>query len=239
MKITKFAIDAPRSTGELPTHIEFLASNPTEEDVRWTTYHCIITDKTGFMAAGNIMAEADSSIIEPGDELAISPFSINVWPEMFGNKPKDLTLTVSAIMHGRDFYKLGEVDVPSVELESVLIEKEITSAVIGGPIKVRVFYVNNDDDSVRLCCRLCIYNKSDIQLDMVRLESVLLDKDGAVIDSRSDDVEVSAQSRVGMNGGWDWLKKSQLKGSTVRLSLSVFRPIHTAECSAQGSPAES
>lgn len=235
MKITKFAVGAPDSDGDMNSSIEFVAVNPTKEDVRLVRYHAVVTDKDGYAVACNIENE-ESCNLEPGGDLTLGPW-ITLQKGFCGKTRDNLKLTMSATMYAREFTKLGEIEVPAKDLTVALVEKKVSSSVIDGTVKVGVQRKKEDDSGqVQVSCMVMVRNKSDLHLQKVQLKSELLDSEDAVVESNESDVTIAAHCVSCIDGGFSWLKKSQLKGAKVRMGLFVFRPVYAGECTAVSTP---
>ena len=235
MRITKFMMDRPDSDGEMSVEATISVANPTSEDVRWIQYNTVFVDSMGYPLACSNDSEEDCTI-EPGEALDITPWG-RVPSQVVGTTRDNVVLSASAVLHAREFHKLGSVDVPASDGGSVPIEREITSGIIDSPIRALLFRQRMDSDGeVRVDCRVALRNKTDLHLARIELRCELLDQDDAVTETNNDRVVLPARSIVAIESGIGGLKKSQFKGAKMRLSLYVFRPVHTATCSGTSSP---
>jgi len=238
MKVTKFLLSAPDSDGAMSSTTTVTVVNPTKEDVRWIQFNSVFSDKDGFPLQCSNDSNEDCTI-EPGEDFQISPWGSDIPSQVVGTGRDNVTLTVSATLYAREFFKLGEIDVPATDLTAVKLERQINSSTIEGPIKAMLFRQKTDDEGqTKVDCRIVVRNKSDLHLARIEVKCELLDADEAVVDSNSDQAVLPARSIVCIESGSSWLKKSQFKGAKLRVSLSVFRPVHTAQCSATSTPSE-
>ena len=238
MKITKFLLSAPDSDGAMSSTTTVTVANPTKEDVRWIQFNSVFSDKDGFPLQCSNGNEEDCTI-EPGEDFQISPWGSDIPSQVVGTGRDNVTLTVSGTLYAREFFKLGEIEVPTTDLTATKLERQINSSTIEGPIKAMLFRQKTDDEGqTKIDCRVFVRNKSDLHLAKVEVKCDLLDADDAVTDNNSDQLVLPARSIVCIETGSGWLKKSQFKGAKMRVSLSVFRPIHTAQCSATSAPSE-
>lgn len=238
MKISKFELSAPDSDGEMGMDLVAMIDNPTKEEVRWLQYNAVFLDKDGFPLTCSI-DNTDECTIESGEEFAVSPYGRAIPSQVAGSARDNITVSVSAILHAREFYKLGEVDVPAADRDCARIEKAVTSTTIDGALKVLIFR-HKTDEKGRSCldCRLTIRNSSEVHLARVQLKWDLVDAEDSVTESGSDEIAVAAHSLGCLESQVGWFKKSQYKGAKVRLALYVFRPVHTAHCSGTSTPSE-
>lgn len=235
MKVSKFTLDRPDADGSMSASATIAVANPTSEDVRWIQYNLACLDQGGFpLACSNDSAE--DCTIEPGESLEVTAWC-GVPSQVVGDGRDNVQLTASAVLHAREFYKLGLVEVPASDGGSATIEREISSNIIDGPLRVLLFRQRMDGEGqVRVDCRVALRNKSDLHLARVELKCELLDPDEAVTETNNDQVVLPARSIAAIESGIGWLKKSQFKGAKIRLSLYVFRPIYTAVCTGTSSP---
>lgn len=237
MKVTKFTLSKPDTDGSMSTDIAVSISNPTQHDIRWLQYNVVFSDKDGSPIQSSNDCTEDCTI-EPGEDFVVKPWG-SVPSQVAGTTRDNVTLTVSAVLHAREFYKLGEVEVPSTDFGHATLEKSVTSETIEGPVKVLLFREKMDDDGqVRVQCRVFVKSKCDLHLGRVEIKCELLDADDAVIDSNSDVLTLPARSIGCIESGTGWLKKSQFKDAKMRMALLVFKPIHVEQCTGSSSPAE-
>lgn len=235
MKVTKFTLDRPDADGSMSVSATLSVANPTTEDVRWIQYNVAYLDQRGFPLACSNDSTEDCTI-EPSESLDVTAWG-GIPAQVVGDSRDNVLLGASAVLHAREFYKLGTVDVPATDGGSAAIEREITSSIIDSPVRVLLFRNRMDSDGqVRVDCRVALRNKTDLHLARVELKCELLDQDEAVTETNNDQVVLPARSLAAIESGIGWLKKSQFKGATMRLSLYLFRPIHTATCTGTSTP---
>lgn len=236
MNVTKFLLSPPNSDGSMSTTAIVTIVNPTTEDARWIQFNAVYSDKDGFPLQCNNNATEECKI-EPGEDFQISTWGAEIPSQVVGTSRDNVTLTVNATLHAREFFKLGEIDVPAVDFASAKLERQVTSSTIEGPIKAMLFRQKTDEEGqTKIDCRIFVRNKSDLHLARVEVKCEVLDADEAVTDTNSDQSVLPTRSVVCIESGSNWLKKSQFKGAKMRVSLSVFRPTHTAQCSATSVP---
>ena len=236
MHITKFTLDRPDSDGAMSSNATVSIQNPTAKDVRWIQYNAVFLNTEGLpLQCSNDNAE--DCTIEPGGEFTVSPWGSGIPSQVVGTTRDNVSLTVSAVLHAREFYKLGEVDVPATDFDHVTVERSVTSDTIEGPVRVLLFRQRMDSDGqVRVDCRVALRNKSDLHLARVEIKCELLDADDAMVDCSNDQMALPARSICCIESGIGWLKKSQFRNAKMRLSLYVFKPVHAAQCSGTSSP---
>ncbi len=237
MKITKFELRAPDSDGEMSTDVAALIDNPTTEEVRWLEYIAVLSDKDGFPLS--CWRNTEDCTIDIGEEFAVDPHGSPVQSQVAGGARNNITVSVSAILHAREFYKLGEVEAPAADRGFARIEKAVTSSTIDGALNVLIFRHKTDEQGQTcLECRVTIRNVSDLHLARVQLKWDLVDAEDSITESGSDEIAVQARSLGCLESSIGWYKKSQFKGAKVRLSLYVFRPVHAAHCSGTSTPSK-
>lgn len=238
MKVSKFELGAPDSTGDMALDAVVLVDNPTKEEVRWVQYQFGFFDKDGFPLSGS-NDDDDDCTLEVDGELPISPG----WGSLRSRTPdkarRSFTVDVTAILHAREFYKLGEVDVPAADRGTSTLKKTIRSTTIDGAVKVLVTRGMPDEERrSELDCRLAVRNISGLHLGRVELRGDFVDPDGASNEAFRARVAIPAHSLGYMQVSLGYFRKSQLRGARLSLTLSMFRPVHTSHCSGRSTPSK-
>lgn len=237
MKITKFTLDKHDADGSMSADVAVSISNPTPQDVRWLQYNTVFADRDGFPLQCSNDSTEDCTI-EPGEEFVVKPWG-SVPSQVTGPNRNNVMLMVSTVLHAREFYKLGDIPVPASDFDHVTLEKMVISDTIESPVKAMLFRQKIDDEGqVRVDCRVFVKNKSDLHLGRVEVKCELLDSDDAVVDTSNDQLTLPAKSIACIESGIGWLKKSQFKDAKMRISLYVFKPVHTAHCISTSAPSE-
>jgi hypothetical protein len=229
MKISSFSIGEPDSSGEMSGDVDIKIGNPTAEDVRWVQYRAAFEDAQGFpLYASN--DNADDCRVEPNEEFKVS-VPCTLQSQTAGTGRRDIVVRASVTLHAREFFRLGEIDIPAAEFGCATIAKTIQSAVLDSKVMLLAVRVRNDDEGQgRVECRVVLTNRSGLHLERVELKCELLDADEAVVDSADDACSVAAGAVACIEGGIPWVRASQLRRGKIRLSLSVFRPVYVGSC---------
>jgi hypothetical protein len=232
MNISKFAVGQPDSDGDVrQPEVECVITNPTQHDVRMIRQSLIVTDKNGFCIGHNANNQEDCDI-EPGGDTTTTPWL--TFEQGFSETEEgSFNLTVSATLYARVFFKLGEVAVPTSDLSRVTFEREISSTIIEGPLKVSVLRGKPDEDGkIGVKTMVIVRNKSDHELPRVDMKSELLDSDGGLIEESSYCTPLDARCATCVEGGFPWLQSWKLRKARIRVGLYVYRPVHQCESSA-------
>ena len=229
IKISRFSIGEPDASGQMSGDVAIKIGNPTAEDVRWIQYRAAFEDPQGFpLYASNDNAE--DCRVEPNEELEVS-VPCTLQSQTAGTGRRDIVVRASVTLHAREFVRLGEIDIPASEFGCATVSKTIQSAVLDSKIMLLAVRSRNDDEGQgRVECRVVLTNRSTLHLERVELKCELLDADEAVVDSSDDACAVAAGAVACIEGGIPWVKASQLRRGKIRLSMSIFRPIHVGSC---------
>jgi hypothetical protein len=235
MKITKFEIGAPDSDGDMYAELSLSVSNPTEHEIRWIQYSTAFLNKDGFALNGTNDAE-EFCMLAPGEDIQCST-SDRVRAALAGSARNDLTAVVYVTMYTREFFKLGEVDVPASARACATLEKAIASQVIEGPLKLSLYRDSEDSDGqsqIELCINVA--SKVPDALGRAELKYFLLDAEDSTIEESMDSQARRGRSGGVISGSLYGLRKSQLRGARLRATLAVFREVHSATFTAKSTP---
>ena len=234
MKISKFVIGAPDTVDEMSADIMVSIPNECDEDVRWVQCRMIVEDARGFPL--QCIETAEDCRLAPQESLDVSSGCTLLAPTA-GSRRDDVVIRAFATLFARDFVRLGEIEVPSAELGQVPVLKTLQSAVIGPEIRGLAIRTKTDEEGQgRVECRVLVQNRGTWHLERISLKCELLDADDAPIEEGEDSVSVPAGMVACVDGGTPWVKTAQLRKAKVRLSLSVFRPVRTLDCSGTSVP---
>lgn len=236
---TKFTAERPDSDGSMGTEAVFRIRNPALEPIRLFTMNTAVLSKRGFLLACRNDDMEDCSI-DPGESMDHRLWLGSASGVASEDRPDNLTLLASITLCSREFFKIGEVDVPSADLGTAGIEKVISSEAIDGPVRVLVIRDKPDDEGkASIMFRLSVQNRSALHLPRVVVKAVLLDAEDSITEESNVDGEVLAGGIRCFEGSSAGFLKSHYRGAKLRFTLTVFRPVHTATCSATSMASDS
>jgi hypothetical protein len=231
MKINKFAVEAPGSDQEVRTLAEWVAINPTKDDVRMIAYTLVVTDKDGFTVGSSLYNRQDCNL-EPGGETVVKS-GLTLEHPISQSKEGGFNVTVSEILFVREFHMLGEVEVPAKDQSCMRLEKSIVSKTIDGSLKVNILRLKSDGEGHILRAMVLLRNKLDHHLPWVEMKLELLDSDDGMVEETTDQVAIAARSTTCLQASLSWLKRGQLRNAKMRVGLYVYSPVHREESSAE------
>jgi hypothetical protein len=230
-KISKFVVGPPDSSGDMSAEVEASISNTSGQVVRWIQHRMILESAGGFPLATSEGAE--ECRLEPDESIVISSSS-TLSVESAGTRRDTFIVRSSATLYSREFFQLGEIEVPTAELRFATIEKSIESLGLCSDVRVQAVRSRCDDaGNGRVECRALLKSKYSSLLEQVGLSYELLDADGATVESGDESVALPAGGITSIELSTSWLRPSQLKISKLRLALTVFLPRAVEECRAR------
>lgn len=236
LAVSKFSLERPTSDDAMSAEAEFQLANPTGELIRWFKLNATVLDSSGYpLGCSNDNVEECS--IGPGERLVHRVWMHRLTGCKSARGPSDLTLVGSTTLFAREYFKIGELDVPVSSLGSATIQTSISSETIEGPLRAIVVREPADDDGdMCLVYRVSVRNMTDVHLGRVIVKAVVLDaEDSPVSESESEDA-IGARCMRCIEGSTSSMKVSQYRGARLRMSLAVFRPVHSATCSHSSAP---
>lgn len=241
MKITKFTVGRPDGDGDMRVEFEATITNDTSHDVRLIKGSTVVVNEHGAGIAGDCNNELEIRI-NAGQSANIDLPGAPGWireGRVDGN-PLKFTAESYITLYRRDFVKLGEVSAPTDPNKTVYLEKEVA---IGGTAQVLKIMVScskpdDDDGTQQVEARSVVRNVSDCELEKVVLKMELVDEDEAVIDTSEASAEINVGS-IGILAPQFWnVAPANLRGSTVKFSLSIFSPVATMKATASATAAK-
>ena len=237
MKISKFVLGTPDSSDDMRADIEFVVDNPTKSDIHKVQYCVSLHDEAGVMVGGNNSGEEDC-LIEPGEDAVISPYAGDVSVHFVGDERDNVKVRVNATLYAREFHRMGEIDAPAKDNQVIRHAKSVKSALIDGELVIMLLRTPADESGdVTTKIRLGLRNLCDKVLPDVLLRCRLLDRDGSEAESSQDTVTVRANGTAFFDTYLS-VKKSKLKGAKMAFDLTLFHPVHVANCDAVSTPEE-
>lgn len=228
LSVEEFLAGEPDGDGDLRPEIRFTITNPTNEPVRMIAHKVIFGDAPGYpLRAAELSFEPCNLPPNESVELRTTAY-LNASPDAIAGGTFSAVLAAGLLV--REFVNIGEMDIPQDERSSTTMERQIQSKMLEGPLKVRVSRSRVDEDgTVRVECQVLAFNSSAERLMRVELKCELVDGDGAVVSDDVSTTEVDAEAVACIKGGTMWVKPATLRGTRLRMMLSVFRPVEWAE----------
>jgi len=237
MRIQKFEISAPDGDGEMYASATISVSNPTKDEIRWIQYNVVYLNKDGFALNGSSDMD-EYCLLSPGEDIEVST-SDRVQVALAGQARDDITAVVHVTMYTREFFKLGEIDVPPSARTCVTVEKPIVSNTILGPLKWSVYrHAEGSEGRCQLELRFNVQSKVPQAIGRTEFKYFLLDDEEAVVEDSSDTSSWRGGSGGSIVGSLHNIRKSQLRGARVRLTLAVFCEAYSATFTGKSTPSE-
>ena len=226
MKASSFEIIQQGTSGELQAELELEHDNSTGKKIHAIRYAVNFLDGGGFpldTQDGWLERELD-----PGASSS-EMVTATIAPLVPPIAADGINARATATLFTRERIVLGEVKFPATLAEPTTISKEFPSVAIGSPLQAVAVRTDFDDGDSRAECKVLVTNKSNLRLE-VTLHIGLFDADGDSFGSIPEATAVPAMSTVLIECGSQCAKKSQLKGATLRIALTVYSPAATVYC---------
>jgi hypothetical protein len=236
VNITDFTLNEPDDDGDIGCSLSVEAHNPSKHDVRLLRTRVDFINKDGAMFAS---ASGDQDVrVEPGESFSFDPRTQWLQARFCGLARDDITARVWAVIYRREFFRLGEVVIPSRDTEYAILSKEVKAEGIVSDLHILVGRTPADDDGdVQLHVRLGVSNMSDKSIEKILLKSELVDEDDSVVETDETSSAIEPNGSVLLEFSMWGLKKNALKHARMRFALSVFHPVHRMVCEKHSTPA--
>ena len=225
MKASSFEI-IRQPFGELQAELELEYDNSTGTKIHAIRY------AVNFLNSGGFPLDTQDGWLEreldPG-ESSSEMVTATIAPLVPPNDADGINARATATLFTRERIVLGEVKFPTTPAEPSTISKEFSSSAIGSPLQAIAVRTDFDDGDAHAECKMLVTNKSNLRLE-VTLHIELYDADGDSLGSNSEATAVPAMSTVSIECGSQCANKSQLKGATLRIAVTVYSPAATVYC---------
>jgi hypothetical protein len=237
MRVTSFTLERPDSDGDISSEATIKFENPTGEVVRLITAASTVLGPLGFPVACT-STDTEECVMEPGGThngvIGVS----RTRAVLAGPDPSRVELVVSATLHAREFFKLGETSVPQTEQGWTTHEHAVSSRAVESPVRIFVRRgENSDDGTTELEWRASLRNIADYYIERAQLKCELLDAEDSVLDSSAASISIEAGLVTCVTDSIYSIRKGQLRDAKLKFTMSVFRPVHTATARAAGGAA--
>jgi hypothetical protein len=235
MNISKFTLDTPDSDGDMSAQVDFVVVNATTKDIRHIRYGGVFENKDGVAISGDCN-NSDDCMIEPGEEGGYS-VSTNINTVYTDGAQDQTKAKIFARLFEREFFKLGNSQVPKDANSCLVLNKTIDTQAINKNIAVSIFRSKPDDDGdITITNKLAIENRTQETLYNVTLKAKLLDSEGSEIDVSESSEDIPAGVIWYIETGFWGIKKSKLKDAEIAFQLSIYKQVAVETCEAVSSP---
>lgn len=237
MKIKKLVLSPDHEDVMYIDHLVLSANNPTTHKVSLIRVDTVFTDVDGFPISSDTHLEylEEDDAISPGQrtkKVSLSDARVAGHPKASSYSTVAVSCTVSLFAEER--YYFPDVPAPSSDGDSVVVETmAVDSAVLDGPMRATIRRTGDCADTTSLDCAVCARNGSDIHVSIVKLRCLILPSHGyGVLDELIEEAPLYAKTTGCISVSNEYVSVAALNQGRVRLSVHVYRPVHTALCSA-------
>jgi hypothetical protein len=238
MKIARFSLESPDSEGAMSAEAQIYIENRTNETIRMCTTTAIALNPQGFPVASSC-DDQEPCFIEPDEDHCL-PINIgSISADLAGHDRHAVILVVTATLHARECFTLGEANAPQSALGWTTIERAVTSQSIESPLRVLVRREDDTDDgTAKLEWRVALRNIAKFHIESAELMCELLDCEDSLLESSQTAVSIDAGAVSIVEDSFWSVESSRLEGARLKFRLAVLRPVQSATSRAQSSPAE-
>jgi len=212
--------------GEYNFDIQVSTTNDSDQTVELIKTSCVLMSDAGSSVGGSFRDEEDV-YMEPGEAASFNVRAgYNVLGVAIGGDPSTVKAQIDVTALGREFFTLGELEVPTSEKEVATINdhKEVsggTLKILGATLKR---YPKDDDGDTRVEAQVGLRNTGEDAVQKAVVKMILMDREGSQIDYSEYDEIIPPRSSVFLEPS-SYTKAGRLKGATVKLTVSLFQPI--------------
>jgi len=211
--------------------IELSTANDTEQTIELVKTSCLIVSKEGATIGGDFNNEEDI-YMEPGE---VAKFNVSsgygIFHSATNGDPSSVEAHIDTTFFRREFFNLGELDVPSEDGQVTQLTS--TKNVAGGDLQILGATISRDaseDADRNLNTSVGLRNLgSDVQ-QKIMVKSILIDRAGAQIDYSEYEEVIPPQSAAIITPSV-YTKAGRLKGAKMKITVTLFQPVATSSVS--------
>ena len=206
--------------------IELSSTNDTEQTIELVKTSCILLSKDGATIGGGFNNEEDV-YMDPEESAKFSVYANygTIYKSSVDSDPASVEAQIDATFFRREFFNLGEIDVPEEDggVSSFTDHKDVA----GGDLKILGATIarapsDDADRSVECCVGLRSLGTDAQQKVMVKM--ILIDRSGAQIDYSESEEMIPPRSGAVITPSV-YTKAGRLKGASVKLTVTLFQPV--------------
>lgn len=229
MAITQFETDGPDDDGDISVDLTLEIQNESNKDISLIKWDLIV-DHDGTTIDGNL-SNSEECLLDKGDTFEASSW-LRINKSVINKSNPELKLRGYAKFYEREFYKLGEIEIPETvndlkvlqtKIKSEFFENDITISLVRRPDGGEA---NAKEHEVYL--KASIANNSGDYVEDIEFKGVLIDRTGSEEDETTDFCSVLAPHSGTLLQPVFWARpKSKLKGAKVEFLLKAYRLVGT------------
>lgn len=226
MNVIKATHTKPDSDNQISFECEVQVENQTKSTIELIRTSSLLVNSKGVVLDGGQDDETEV-YMEEGEKADFSlpiPYWVNA--NLFEKKNlKKVRVIVDALMFRRDFFNLGEINVPADDNAPAILEAGIK---LGEKLKIygaSIMREKPEDGEVRVTTTIAIRNEGETHFEKAIVKVSLIDAHGAEIDQSEDYNSLPPKSARILTPAFWGVKTGKLKNCKVKLTLFVFQPV--------------
>jgi hypothetical protein len=212
----------------LDYEIELSTVNETEQTIELVKTSCLILSQDGATIGGDFNREEDI-YMDPGETAKFNVSSgYGIFQLATNGEANSVEAQIDTTFFRREFFNLGEVDVPSEdgEVSKLLVNKNVA----GGDLQIlgaAVSRESSDDADRTINACVGLRNLGADAQQKVMVKAILIDRAGAQIEYSEYEEMIPPMSSAVITPSV-YSKAGRLKGAKIKLTLTLFQPVATS-----------
>lgn len=206
--------------------IELSSTNDTDQTIELVKTSCVLLSKDGATVGGGFNNEEDV-YMDPNDSAKFNVYTSygTIYKNAVNNAPDSVEAQIDTTFFRREFFNLGEIDVPTEDagVSSFADHKEVA----GGDLKIlgaTIARAPSDDSDRSVECSVGLRNLGTDAQQKVMVKMILIDRSGAQIDYSENEEMIPPRSAAIITPSV-YTKAGRLKGASVKLTVTLFQPV--------------
>ena len=206
--------------------IEVIATNSSDQIIELAKTSCVLMNSDGATFAGSFRDEEDV-FLEPKETANVDVrCGYSFHESAFGQDASSISAQVDLTLFRREFFNLGEFDVPKEEKSCIQLTKH--QDVAGGHLAIlgaTLFRHKQDDDGeTNIQTTVGLRNTGEGEVQKAVVKMILVDREGSQLDYSEYDETIPPRSSVIIEPSI-FCKTGRLKGAKIKLTVSLYQPV--------------
>lgn len=227
-EITSLTLGKPDSDGDIQPQITVAVHNLTKRDMLLVKTRGVLLNQAG--AAIAEVADSTETRIDVDSSDSFS-FAGHYFPcSLLARSRERLTGRFHITGYARELFRFETLPLPEPGGKGVRVQHTADSTVLAPALQLIATRTSLDSDGDgRILFRLGVTNVGACDIDAVTLYAELLDRDGAFL-KRTETTTTVRRGETAVLADDFYVKARTTRGASMRATLAVFVPLHTATC---------
>ena len=227
MRFAKCTFSPPDGDGDMRTDVQVNVTNTSPHTIRMVRMTTMMHNAAGDAVAASTRNDTLVKLGD-GDSMNLNAGSPYFKAALLGAQPGRVECKVYATTFMREFHKLGATEIPAKPGVIATLSTTVKSELIAPDIRVVVSTTAPDEDgNVNVEWKAALQSVTDRHIAKATLRGEIVDEEGAIVESGESEIDVLAKSCEFVESSIWGLKKSQIRGTQLTLTVTLYTALET------------